>query len=110
MFKYFLIIFTILFFSFKCAFSNSINKIVIKGNQRIESSTILSYLNIKKNKEISEEDLNAAFKDLFATELFSDISFDFKNNSLFIKVVENPIINRIALEGNKRIEDDDILS
>ena len=110
MFKYFLVIFTILFFSFKCAFSNSINKIVIKGNQRIESSTILSYLNIKKNKEISEEDLNAVFKDLFATELFSDISFDFKNNSLFIKVVENPIINRIALEGNKRIEDDDILS
>ena len=67
-------------------------------------------LNIKKNKEISEEDLNAIFKDLFATELFSDISFDFKNNSLFIKVVENPIINRIALEGNKRIDDDDILS
>ena len=110
MFKYFLIIFTIFFFSFKCVFSNSINKIVIKGNQRIETSTILSYLNIKKNKEISEENLNAIFKDLFATELFSDISFDFKNNSLFIKVVENPIINRIALEGNKRIDDDDILS
>ena len=110
MFKYSLIISTMLFFSFKCVFSNSINKIVIKGNQRIETSTILSYLNIKKNKEISEENLNAIFKDLFATELFSDISFDFKNNSLFIKVVENPIINRIALEGNKRIDDDDILS
>ena len=55
----------------------SINKIFIKGNQRIESNTILSYLNIKKNKEISEEDLNAIFKDLFATELFSDISFEF---------------------------------
>ena len=50
------------------------------------------------------------FKDLFATELFSDISFEFKNNSLFIKVIENPIINRLALEGNKRLEDDDILS
>ena len=109
MFKYVLIF--LLFFSFpiKGVFSNIINKIIIKGNQRIESSTILSYLNIKKNKKISEQDLNIMFKDLFATELFSDISFDFKNNSLYINVRENPIINRIALEGNKRIDDEDIL-
>ena len=110
MIKYAVIFFVLLFFSIKSAFAISINKIFIKGNQRIDSSTILSYLNIKKNKEISEEDLNAIFKDLFATELFSDISFEFKNDSLFIKVVENPIINRIALEGNKRIDDEDILS
>ncbi len=110
MLKYSRIFFVLLFFSVKSAYAISINKIFIKGNQRIDSSTILSYLNIKKNKAISEEDLNTVFKDLFATELFSDISFDFKDNSLFIKVVENPIINRIALEGNKRIDDDDILS
>ena len=41
---------------------------------------------------------------------FLILVLNFKNNSLFIKVVENPIINRIALEGNKRIDDDDILS
>tara|TARA_Y100000589_G_scaffold326286_1_gene365769 strand:- start:1159 stop:3408 length:2250 start_codon:yes stop_codon:yes gene_type:complete len=110
MFKYALIFFVLLLVPIKSTFATVINKIFIKGNQRIESSTILSYLNIKKNKEIIVEDLNSAFKDLFATELFSDISFDLKNTSLFIKVVENPIINRIALEGNKRIDDDDILS
>ena len=49
-------------FLIKSAFCNSINKIFIKGNQRIDSSTILSYLNIKKNKEISEDDLNAHLK------------------------------------------------
>ena len=106
MFKYALFFFVILFFSINSTYALSINKIFIKGNQRIHNSTILSYLNIKKNKEISEEDLNVIFKDLFATELFSDISFDFKNNSLNISVKENPIINRIALEGNKRIKDD----
>ena len=110
MLKYALIFFVLLFFCIKSAFAISINKIFIKGNQRIDNSTIISYLNIKKNNEINEEDLNAVFKDLFATELFSDISFDFKDNSLFIEVVENPIINRIALEGNKRIDDDDLLS
>ncbi len=109
MFNYALIFFVLLFFLSKSIFANVVNKIFIKGNQRIDNSTILSYINIKKNKEISEEDLNEIFKDLFATELFSDISFDFNNNALFIKVVENPIINRIVLEGNKRIDDEDIL-
>ena len=83
-----LIFFVLLFFSIKNVFANSINKVFLKGNQRIDNSTILSYLNIEKNKEIGEEDLNTIFKDLFATELFSDISFEFKNNSLYIKVVE----------------------
>ena len=109
MFKYALIFFLLVFFLIKSISAYVVNKVLIKGNQRIDSSTILSYINIKKNKEISEEDLNEVFKDLFATELFSDISFDFNNNALFIKVVENPIINRIALEGNKRIDDEDIL-
>ena len=63
--KFVLIFFLLIFFSIKSAFTSSINKIFIKGNQRIDSRTILSYLNIKKNKEISEEDLNVIFKDLF---------------------------------------------
>ena len=107
--KFTIVFFILPFFLFKSTLANSINKIFIKGNQRIESNTILSYLDIKKNKEFTEQDLNIAFKDLFATELFSDINFEFKNNNLYINVIENPIINRIALEGNERIEDDDIL-
>ena len=71
------------------ALGNVISKIYIKGNQRIESSTILSYLNIKKNDSINEQDLNIVFKDLFATELFSNISFELKDNTLYINVTEN---------------------
>ncbi len=51
MIKYALIFFVLLFFPIKSAFAISINKIFIKGNQRIDSSTILSYLNIKKIKK-----------------------------------------------------------
>ena len=83
MFKYVLIFIVLLFFPIKGAFTTIVNKVFIEGNQRIENSTILSYLDIKKNKEISEEDLNNVFKDLFATELFSDISFDLKNNLFY---------------------------
>ena len=109
MFKSFTIFLLIFFHLIKDTFAININKIFIKGNQRIEKSTILSYLNLKDYKDISDHDLNMAFKDLFATELFSDISFEYKDNTLYINVIENPIINRIALEGNKRIDDDDIL-
>ena len=58
MFKYVLIFFVLLFFLIKGIFANVINKIFIKGNLRIDSSTVLSYINIKKDQEISEEDLN----------------------------------------------------
>ena len=109
MFNFFTIFLLFFFYLIKVLFSNNIDKIYIKGNQRIEKSTILSYLNLKDYKDISDYDLNIAFKDLFATELFSDIKFDYKDNSLYISVIENPIINRIALEGNIRIDDDDIL-
>ena len=96
--KYTVIFVLFLLLPIKSIFADVINKIFIKGNQRIESNTILSYLNIKKNKDVKDEDLNVMFKELFATDLFSNISFNFDNNSLFIEVEENPIINRIALE------------
>ncbi len=102
-------IFFLIILSANIVYSNNIKKINIKGNQRIEINTILSYINININKDLSEQDLNIIFKDLFATELFSDISFEIKESILYIKVKENPIINRIVLEGNRRIDDDDIL-
>ena len=89
--------------------SNNIKKINIEGNQRIDDNTIISYLDFEKNNDIDISDLNLVFKELFATELFSEIIFNLEKDILVIKVKENPVINRIALEGNKRIKDDDIL-
>ena len=66
-------------------------------------------MSLEKDSKISKGDLNSLFKDLFATELFSNIRFVHDENKLNILVKENPIVNRIALEGNKRLDDDDIL-
>ncbi len=110
MLKHLIIFFILTIIFIKTTSANIINKINISGNQRIESSTILSYLNIKKGDDFPIEDLNIAFKDLFATELFLDIKFKINKDILSIIVVENPIINRIALEGNKRIDNEDILA
>ncbi|MAI02332.1 MAG: outer membrane protein assembly factor BamA [Rickettsiales bacterium] len=105
--KFFLII-VIVYLSNISIHAEVLKKIVIKGNQRIETDTIKSYLDVSINEEINKSDLNSVFKDLFATELFSKIYFNFIDNTLNILVKENPIINRIALEGNKRLDDDDI--
>ncbi len=93
----------------KCLADN-ITKVEIDGNIRLDDATIFSYININANSILSKGDLNILFKDLFATELFSEIKFLIQDAKLIIKVKENPIINRIALEGNKRLDDEDILS
>ena len=93
----------------KCL-SDNITKVEIDGNIRLDDATIFSYININANSTLSKGDLNILFKDLFATELFSEIKFLIQDAKLIIKVKENPIINRIALEGNKRLDDEDILS
>ena len=102
-----LIIFLLITLS-KFSFSQVINKIDIEGNIRLDDRTIFSYLNITKNSKVLKNDLNTMFKDLFSTELFSEIKFMLNEDKLKIVVEENPIINRIALEGNKRLSDDDI--
>lgn len=81
-------------------------KIEVDGLQRVEKSTVISYLNLKKDSAISQEDLDNSFKNLYDTGLFSDISFDTTNgNVLKINVKENPIIGKRAFDGNDKIDD-----
>ncbi len=107
--KFFLIISIVMLLNIFCK-ADTINKINIEGNFRLDDNTIFSYINLNTNSIISKSDLNILFKDLFATELFSEIKFKIVETKLTILVTENPIVNRIALEGNKRLDDDDIFS
>ena len=54
------------------------------------------------------DSIDKALKNLFATGLFADVNFRREGNTLIVKVVENPIINQIAFEGNDHIEDKDL--
>jgi outer membrane protein insertion porin family len=87
----------------------TIKSIAISGNQRIEPDTVLSYTKLRVGEPYTKETLDAALKDLFAAELFSDVQIRDDNGALTINVVENPVINRIVLEGNKRLKDEKIL-
>ena len=84
---------------------DTVRRVVVEGNQRIEPSTVESYLAIRPGERFDPQKLDESLKALFATGLFDDVSIDRQGDALVVKVVENPIINRIAFEGNKRLED-----
>ena len=94
--KSFFIIF--LFLSSK-AFSDTINKIEIIGNDRISDETIKLFISVNIKDEINEVKLNNIVKDLYDTDFFKDISVNFDNKILSIKVLENPIIENIYYKG-----------
>lgn len=83
-----------------------VRSIEIKGNHRIETPTIMSYLNIKPGEDVSDAKIEETLKNLFATGLFTDVEIEQQGPRLLIKVVENKIINRIAFEGNSRLKDE----
>jgi outer membrane protein insertion porin family len=82
-----------------------VSDIKVEGTQRIEPETVLSYLLIKKGDPWSEGLVDKSLKALFATGLFADVKLDRVGNTLVVHVVENPIINRIAFEGNHKLTD-----
>lgn len=82
----------------------TIANIRIDGTERIEPATVLSYLSVKPGDPFSADAVNQSLKQLYATGLFADVKLAREGNTLVVKVVENPIINRIAFEGNDHID------
>jgi outer membrane protein insertion porin family len=86
-----------------------IRSIAVKGNQRLEAETIRAYANLTPGQTYTASTLDQALKDLYATQLFADVTIaGGDTGDLVIAVRENPVINRIILEGNKRLKDDKI--
>ncbi len=88
--------------------SGTIKSIAVTGSQRLEPDTVRSYTKLRAGDPYTRETLDTALKDLYATELFADVQIRDEAGVLTIIVRENPVINRIVLEGNKRIKEDKI--
>ncbi|WP_184021232.1 outer membrane protein assembly factor BamA [Sphingobium boeckii] len=86
----------------------TIRSIEVIGSQRLEPDTVRSYTTLRPGASYSREAVDQALKDLYATELFADVQIRDNAGVLTIEVRENPVINRIILEGNKRIKEDKI--
>lgn len=81
-----------------------ISDIRVQGVQRIDPETVRSYLSLRTGDPFDNDRLDRSLKTLFATGLFADVAFRREGDVLTVSVVENPIINRIAFEGNRKID------
>ncbi len=89
--------------------SDKVRQVLVSGAKRVETSTILTYLDIRAGDDITQDMLNRGLKNLFATGLFADVVVKNKGNGYIeVSVVENPVINRIAFEGNRKIKDEEL--
>lgn len=88
--------------------TGTIRQIVVQGNQRVEVETVKSYMAVAEGDPYSAERIDRSLKTLFNTGLFADVAIRQEGDALVVRVVENPIINRIAYEGNKRIKDEQL--
>jgi len=83
----------------------TVEEVRIEGSERIEPETVRSYLTVQPGDQFDADKLDKSLKVLFATGLFADVTMRRDGNALIVKVVENPIINRVAYEGNDRFDD-----
>lgn len=83
-------------------------QILVRGNQRVEAATILSYVLIQPGEVPNPRLVNLSIQTLYATNLFSDVRIAIDGSSMVVQVEENPIVNRVVLEGNRAVRDDRI--
>lgn len=88
--------------------SDVVRDIEVEGNQRIEPETIRSYMTVRIGDPFDPSLIDQSLKSLFATGLFADVVLRREASVLVVRVVENPIINRVAFEGNDKFEDDSL--
>lgn len=90
--------------------ARTINVIKVEGTQRIDPETVRTYMTLQPGDRFSPSAVNESLKRLFATGFFSTIEIleGADGRSLIVKVEENPVISRVAFEGNLRIKDEDL--
>ncbi|MBI1261815.1 MAG: outer membrane protein assembly factor BamA [Rhizobiales bacterium] len=88
--------------------SVTVSSIDVQGNQRIEPETVRSYMIIQPGMPYSPELVDVSIKKLFDTGLFADITMTLEGSRLVVSVVENPVINRVAFEGNSAIKTENL--
>ncbi len=86
-----------------------ISGIKVTGNRRVAEGTVLSYLPVQIGDVVSQGGLSQSLERLYATNLFKDIKLDIDGSVLTVTIVENPIINRVNIEGNDVITDERLL-
>ena len=88
----------------------SFSRIDVEGNKRIETSTIITYSGLATDQVFGADDLNRAYQNILASGLFESVEVVPNGNRLIINVNEFPTVNKIAFEGNRRVNDNTLKS
>jgi outer membrane protein insertion porin family len=92
------------------ALAQSVESIQVEGNRRVESSTIRSYFKPGPGGRLDQGHIDDGLKGLIETGLFQDVRINQAGGRIVVTVVENPVIGRVAFEGNKKIKDEQLSS
>ena len=94
---------TLVFFLFMSFLrAETLQKFEISGNKRISDQTIIIFSELKTNEEITKRKLDKVIKKLYQTNFFRNVIISFENQTLFLKVEENPIIEKLEITGIKK--------
>ena len=84
------------------------SSIVVEGNRRVEADTVRSYFKLAPGERLDAAKIDAALKALYGTGLFQDVRISQSGGKLIVTVVEAPVIDKIAFEGNHRLKDEQL--
>ncbi|HXQ03640.1 MAG TPA: outer membrane protein assembly factor BamA [Bradyrhizobium sp.] len=90
------------------AVAQSVSSIQVEGNRRVEVETIRSYFKPGPGGRLDQASIDDGLKALIETGLFQDVKISQPGGHLLVTVVENPVIGRIAFEGNKKVKDEQL--
>jgi len=90
------------------AVAQTVSSIEVEGNRRVEVETIRSYFKPGPGGRLDQGSIDDGLKALIETALFQDVKIDQASGRLVVTVVENPVIGRIAFEGNKKVKDEQL--
>ncbi len=102
-----IIAFMLVFFDSLQSYASNhiISTLEVVGNNRIDDATIINYSGIDPGDLYDENIIDESLKKLYETQLFSDVIIKYENSKLLIEVKENFLINQVAFEGNKALDD-----
>jgi outer membrane protein insertion porin family len=85
-----------------------VSSIQVEGNRRVELETIRSYFKPGPGGRLDQAAIDDGLKALIETGLFQDVKINSAGGRLLVTVVENPVIGRVAFEGNKKVKDEQL--
>jgi outer membrane protein insertion porin family len=90
------------------AASSTESVLVVAGNRHVDTALIRSHFHAGADGGFDAAALDAAMKSLYGTGLFQDVTIARQGDRIVVKVIENPLVEKVAFEGNKKIKDDDL--